>query len=117
MPTPSIGARLARVAVPALLLAPFFAGCEHYSPEETLWRKHCADCHGIDASGNTPRYMGNQWADLLDNSWKSGSGDEYSIAAVIREGVFGEMPANTQLSDQEVSQIVDWLFHLRGEGR
>ncbi len=106
-----------RFALAALCLAPLLAGCESHSPEETLWRKHCADCHGVDGSGNTVRYMGNQWADLLDNSWKITSGDEYSVTAVIREGVFGQMPANSELSGQEVTQIVDWLFTLRGETR
>ena len=106
-----------RLAFAALCCAPLFAGCESHSPEETLWRKHCADCHGLDGSGNTPRYMGNSWANLLDNSWKSGGGDEYSIMAVVREGVFGQMPANTELSDEELSQIVDWLYALRGETR
>ncbi len=106
-----------RLAFAVLCCVPLLAACESHSPEETLWRKHCADCHGIDGSGNTARYMGNAWADLLDNSWKSASGDEYTITAVVREGVFGQMPANTELSDQEVTQIVDWLYSLRGETR
>jgi mono/diheme cytochrome c family protein len=101
----------------ALCVAPLLAGCEKRSPEEALWRKHCADCHGIDGSGNTARYMGNHWANLLDNAWKSSGSDEYSITHVVREGVFGEMPGNSALSDEEVSQIVDWLYYLRGEMR
>jgi len=105
------------VALAAPLLAALsFAGCEHYSPEEALYRKHCADCHGIDGSGNTPRYMGNQWANIVDSNWRSGSGDDYTLEGVIREGVFGEMPANSQLSDEEMKQIVAWVRHLRGEG-
>ena len=82
-----------------------------------VYQQNCAGCHGIDGSGNTPRYMGNNWANLLDNSWKSGGGDEYSIATVVREGVYGQMPANTELSDEEITQIVDWLYTLRGETR
>ena len=105
----------ARFALAALCAAPLLAGCEKRSPEEALWRKHCADCHGLDASGNTPRYMGNQWANLIDNAWKNSGSDEYSISAVIREGVFGQMPGNSSLSDAEVRQIVAWLRHLRGD--
>ena len=104
-----------RLAVAALCLAPVLAGCVQRSPGETLYRKHCADCHGIDGSGNTPRYMGNQWANLLDDSWQDAAGDEYSLARVVREGVFAKMPGNAELSDAEVREIVGWVFHLRGE--
>jgi mono/diheme cytochrome c family protein len=95
--------------------APLLAGCESAPPQEALWRKHCADCHGLDGAGNTPRYLGNEWANLLDNSWKSGGGDEYTIQQVVRDGVFGQMPGNSELTDEELRQIVDYLFHLRGE--
>ena len=114
MPTRTLGARLALAVVCA---TPLLAGCEQPSPEEVLWRKQCADCHALDGSGNTARFMGNHWANLLDNAWKSSGSDEYSITAEIREGVFGQMPGNSELSDEEVSQIVGWLFHLRGENR
>lgn len=103
--------------VVAAALALPLAGCVERSPGEVLYRKHCADCHGLDGAGNTPRYMGNQWANLVDGAWKSGSGDEYSIAGVIREGIFGQMPANDTLSDEEVRAIVDWVLYMRGETR
>ena len=109
----------AALAVAGALGALGTAGCEVFrarSEGEKLWGKHCARCHGVDAAGNTPRYMGNAWADLTDDSWRSG-GDEYAIQGVIREGVFGEMPANDELSDAEVRAIVDWLYYLRGETR
>jgi cytochrome c oxidase cbb3-type subunit 3 len=109
-----------RRRLPLALLAaalPLLAGCVERSLGETLYRQHCAACHGLDGSGNTPRYMGNNWANLLDGSWKSGAGDEFSIQAVVREGVFGQMPANDSLTDDEVQAIVDWVFYLRGESR
>jgi len=117
VPFSSTGRCFARIAGTTLALGSLaVAGCEQREPGEALWIKNCADCHGVDGSGNTPRYMGNNWADLVDDSWKS-AGDEYSIRQAIREGVFGEMPANTTLSDEEVSLIIDWLYHLRGETR
>ena len=72
------------------LLAPLVAGslaCEYFNrtPGEKLWRKHCAGCHGIDASGNTPQYMGNERADLRDNSWYGYGGDDAGIESTIRE--------------------------------
>lgn len=84
------------------------------SPGEKLYRKHCADCHGLDGAGNTPRYMGNPWADLTDGNWKQG-GDPASLANSTRNGVFGQMPSFKQLSDAEVQQIVDHVRVLRGE--
>ena len=65
------------------------AGCDLInppkSPGEKLWRDNCAKCHGIDGSGNTPAYMGNQYADLTDDYWKHG-GDVHDIANTIRDG-------------------------------
>ena len=97
-------------------IAPLAGGCLNRSPGETLWRKHCADCHGLDGAGNTPRYMGNQWANLIDGGWKTGS-DPYTIETTIREGVYGEMPGNDRLTADEIALIVDYLYYLRGETR
>jgi len=106
-----------RVWIAALVLV-VAAGCGGLFADRTegekLWRKHCADCHGLDAAGNTVRYMGDIWADLSDDQWHTG-GDEYSIREVVRSGVLGKMPANRKLTDAEIGEIVKWLYHLRGE--
>jgi hypothetical protein len=39
------------------------------------------------------------------------------VGGVIREGVFGTMPANPDLSRQQVAALVDYLRVLRGEKR
>ena len=94
------------------------AGCDTVFPKrsegEKLWRDRCAQCHGITGNGNTPQYMGNYAADLTDDSWKHG-GEPGSWALVIRQGVFGDMPANPDLSRQQVQALVDYLRVLRGE--
>lgn len=99
-------------------LAVWTAGCDALMPRrslgETVWRERCAKCHGLDGSGNTPRYMGHVYADLLDDSWSHG-GDRESIEAVIRNGVLGEMPPFDMLSDDEVRAVIDYLRELRGE--
>lgn len=112
--------RIAPFAFAAALAVAAIAatGCdliEHRTPGEKIWRKRCASCHGLDARGNTPRYMGNDRADLSDNSWYSGGGDDGSLETVIREGVFAEMPANDDLTREEMRDLIGHLRVLRGE--
>ena len=94
------------------------AGCDTIFPKrsegEKLWRQRCSQCHGIAGDGNTPQYMGNYAADLTDDSWQHGS-DPGSWAVTIREGLFGNMPANPDLSREQVAALVDYLRQLRGE--
>lgn len=109
MTTPR-GAAAALVVVAALGTA----ACEERSLGERVWRRDCASCHGIDAAGNTIGYMSDGNADLLDDYWKYG-GDAGAIREVVTEGVFAKMPANPDLSPEELDAVVEWLFKLRGE--
>ena len=86
------------------------------SEGERLWLQHCARCHGRDGAGNTPRYMGQPYADLSDDHWRTG-GDRVALEDAIRNGRFGEMPAFEELSRQEVREIIRYLRELRGERR
>ena len=95
-------------------------GCGGLIPErstgEKLYRKHCADCHGLDAAGHTVRYMGNPKADLTDDSWKYGGGDSAAIRETVRGGVVELHPLSLQrLDKQELEEIADWVVQLRGE--
>jgi mono/diheme cytochrome c family protein len=94
------------------------AACDQLFPKrsegEKLWRQRCAECHGLDGRANTPRYMGDYKADLTDDSWEHGS-DPGSWAVAIREGIFGSMPANPDLSREQVKALVDYMRVLRGE--
>lgn len=103
------------VLVPVAVAA--LAACELVQPRsegERLWRKLCAECHGVDGTGNTPRYMGEPFADLRDGTWR-GDGDRASIESVVREGVFGKMPAHDELTTAEMRALLDYLYQLRGE--
>ena len=106
-----------RPALAAAALLVVAAGCDLSSrtPGERLWRARCAECHGLDATGNTPRFMGQEWADLTDDSWHEYGGDESSLETVIRQGIFGQMPANPDLTPAEMRDLLDHLRKLRGE--
>ena len=100
------------------LAALWLGGCDlltHPTAGEKLYREHCAECHGVDGSGNTAQAMGNAYADLLDNNWKFG-GDDSAMANVIREGSFGQMPAyRDKLTEAQIQSIVHHIRTLRGE--
>lgn len=86
------------------------------SPGEKLYRKYCSECHGVDARGNTPRFMGNAYADLRDDTWKTAAASDGAIGAVIETGVFGQMPAfSDRMSAEEIRQVANYLLVLRGE--
>ena len=95
-------------------------GCDEVLPKRTegekIYRKHCADCHGLDARGHTVRYMGNHYADLLDDQWRH-SGDAHGMEAVLREGTVFLHPSFEELNQQELRKVVDHVLVLRGETR
>jgi len=86
------------------------------SEGERLWIKDCRGCHGQDGRGNTPRSMGNPFADLIDESWSRG-GDRVALENSIREGVIGQMPAYPELTRQEMDALIRYIRELRGERR
>jgi mono/diheme cytochrome c family protein len=116
-----LNARISAALGAALALGALtLGGCDelfpHRSEGEKLYRKLCADCHGLDAAGNTPRYMGNPWADLRDNQWKQ-SGDPVAMEYTVRNGIFGSMPGHPELTTQQIRAIIDHVRVLRGEKR
>lgn len=86
------------------------------STGEKLYRKNCADCHGLDAKGHTIRYMGNQRANLTDDNWKYGAADSIAIQSVVLQGLVERHPSSLQrLQTKEVKEIANWVLQLRGE--
>jgi cytochrome c oxidase cbb3-type subunit 3 len=103
------------LVVPLVLVAA--GACDVLVPRsegEKLWRNLCADCHGVDGAGNTVRYMGDPWADLRDDSWKTG-GDRDTVETTIRQGIFGQMPAHDELTPAQMKALLDYFYQLRGE--
>lgn len=71
----------------------------------------CASCHGADGRGNPALGAPN----LTDNVWLYG-GDFSSVAASIREGRSGVMPAwRSRLSEDEMRAIAAWVV-AQGHG-
>ncbi|MEO8277099.1 MAG: c-type cytochrome [Thermoanaerobaculia bacterium] len=106
-----------RFAAVLAVLAFTLTGCDGFGtkdPGERVFRASCAQCHGIDGSGNTPLYMSNDWADLTDNSWRQ-FGDDATLETIIREGVFGEMPAHNELTHEEMRALLGYLHKLRSD--
>ena len=103
---------VALVAAAAIALA----ACDQLMPArsegEKLWRQRCSECHATNGSGDTPRYMGNPRADLLDETWEHG-GDPGSWEMVTRDGVFGTMPGNPDLNHKQMKALMEHLRQLR----
>lgn len=74
-----------------------------------IYRGRCGVCHGIDAKG----YRG---SDLTTGDWVHG-GSDAQIFNTISNGVPGtEMPANTNMSDEEIWMVVAYLRTLGSPG-
>ena len=111
------GRPAAFLLLPALAVALTTAGCEVFEakdPGERIFRRSCSECHGVDGRGNTPLYMSNAFVDLTDNNWRE-FGDDASLETIIREGVFGQMPAHNELTRDEMRALLGYLRKLRGE--
>lgn len=112
-----------RLAVALSVVLPVaLAGCNSIEdlvlkrpPGEKLYRNLCADCHGIDGRGNTITMMGETHTDLTGDMTRGS--DVNSIEVVVREGVFGKMPAHDELSREQMKQLLDHIDKLRREAR
>src|SRR5262245_17250587 len=94
---------------------PVAANAESLAAGETLFRRRCAGCHGVDGKGGPPKDAGDpSAANLIDDKWDYG-GSDGEIYAVIREGIapayrmegFGD-----RLSETETWQIINYVRSL-----
>src|SRR4029453_4778928 len=76
---------------------------------KNIYRGRCGVCHGIDAKG----YRG---SDLTSGDWVHGGSDP-QIFQTIARGVTGtEMPANSNMSEEEVWMVIAYLRTLSMPG-
>lgn len=75
----------------------------------SLYRAHCARCHGNDGRSNTKEGRRTEADDLTDESVKAMGADK--MARIIRNGK-GEMPRNKKLSAAQIAGIVRYVKGL-----
>lgn len=79
---------------------------------------HCVSCHGVDGRGDTEmrEFLKTPPADLVDDQWTYGDGDE-AIFDVIKEGrTLRDMPAFTEkLNDERIWQVISYTRYLGGK--
>jgi putative heme-binding domain-containing protein len=76
---------------------------------KNIYRGRCGVCHGIDAKG----YRG---SDLTTGDWVHG-GSDVQIFKTIQSGVAGtEMPANGNMSEDEIWMVIAYLRTLGSPG-
>ncbi len=111
--------------VGAFLVLPLAAGCAGggdgssarlASPEarargRTLFERHCAICHGVNADGKSPRAAALEPppTNFTDPSWRAKTPPEVAFQA-IREGVAGtSMPAWPVFDQDETWDLVAFV--------
>lgn len=85
---------------------PIAVGSGESAMSASLYRAHCARCHGNDGRSNTKEGRRTEAADLTDESVKAMGADK--MARIIRNGK-GEMPRNRKLSAAQIAGIVRYV--------
>ena len=80
---------------------------------EIAFNKNCAACHGQNGAGT------DQGPPLIHNIYNPGHHADMSFHLAVRRGVpqhhwpFGSMPAQPQVSDEEVDRIIVYVRELQ----
>jgi mono/diheme cytochrome c family protein len=94
---------------------PVPANADSIAAGETLYRRRCAGCHGVDGKGGPPKDAGDPAAaNLVDDKWDHG-GSDGEIFTTIREGIgpsFRMEPFNDRLSEPDTWNIVNYIRSL-----
>jgi cytochrome c oxidase cbb3-type subunit III len=101
----------ARAAIAATDLASLRANAAALGSGESVFKNHCAACHGEDARGQALLFP-----DLTDASWQWG-GDTQQLDQTIALGRKAVMPPwQAVIGDDGVAQVADYVLSLSGAG-
>ncbi|OEJ69360.1 c-type cytochrome [Magnetovibrio blakemorei] len=95
----------------AQVVIPNFSPTEQHG--KTLFETHCAQCHGINAIGT------DKGPPFLHRVYHPGHHADGAFFLAVRRGVrshhwpFGDMPAQPQINDSDISAIVTYVRALQ----
>ena len=100
---------LTSLALPALAADPLQAGDK--ANAASLWRMHCAGCHGDAAAFADPTPIGKQLGGkrLRDAAFLAARSDDDLITTILKGGPGGGSPAMVFLSPLDAADLVAWL--------
>jgi len=77
---------------------------------KTIYKRHCASCHGPNGKGDGGMALsGGTPSDLTDDTWDYGSTDG-EIFVAIRDGVSSDMLAyKEKLNEKQIWQVVNFI--------
>jgi cytochrome c6 len=106
---PTASSMVLSAALLFVLFAAFFApralGAENSGA--TIFKSKCVLCHGADGTGNTPLGKQLQAANLRTKDVQKKSDAE--LTKVVHDGNGNMPPFGEQLSDDEISQVIQYV--------
>jgi putative copper resistance protein D len=93
---------------------PVMATPESIAAGTALFRKMCAPCHGVNATGGSGNDISPPSPDLTDAEWQHG-GTDGEIFFNIKEGIPPDLnmgPFGMRLKDDDIWNIVNYLHSL-----
>lgn len=100
-------ALLALAGLGATVLAGCGSGLDESANGEQIYNARCASCHRKDLSGGIGPALG-PGSDAVDRPL-----EYYEITITSGKG---RMPSFASLTDQQISQVIDYIFAVQGGG-
>ena len=83
-----------------------------------LFKKNCARCHGADGRGDTPLGHTYNAPDFTDDEWWRKHTDitsGHSLVSIVSHGKGGMPGFGKKLRRSEITLLVNYVRHLRGQ--